>query len=137
MAAGNHFEEPLADLRRRIEELEGYPEGSGHEAELERLRGALQKKTREVFAKLTPWQKTLVARHFDRPYELDYIDHLMEDFVEVHGDRVFADDPAIVCGFATFRGRSVAVVGHQKGRGTRERIHRNFSASRKRRSALR
>ena len=130
MASGNHFEEPLADLRRRIEELEGYPEGSGHETELERLRSALKKKTREVFAKLTPWQKTLVARHFDRPYTLDYIDHLMEDFVEVHGDRVFADDPAIVCGFATFRGRSVAVVGHQKGRGTRERIHRNFGQPR-------
>ncbi len=130
MASGNHFEEPLTDLRRRIEELEGYPEGSGHETELERLRSALKKKTREVFAKLTPWQKTLVARHFDRPYTLDYIDHLMEDFVEVHGDRVFADDPAIVCGFATFRGRSVAVVGHQKGRGTRERIHRNFGQPR-------
>ncbi len=130
MAGGNHFEEPLIELRRRIEELEGYPEGSGHEGELERLRSALAKKTREVYSKLTPWQKTLVARHFDRPYTLDYVQHLMEDWVEVHGDRSFADDPAIVCGLATFRGRSVAVVGHQKGRGTKERIVRNFGQPR-------
>ncbi len=130
MSSGNHFEEPLNELRRRIGELEGYPEGSGHEAELERLRSALAKKTREIFSKLTPWQTTLVARHFDRPYTLDYVEHLMEDWVEVHGDRAFADDPAIVTGFATFRGRSVAVVGHQKGRGTKERIRCNFGQPR-------
>ncbi len=130
MADENNFEAPLVDLRRRIEELEGYPEGSGHEAELDRLRGALDKKAREVFGKLTPWQTTLVARHFDRPYTLDYIDHLMEDWVEIHGDRSYADDPAIVGGLATFRGRSVAVIGHQKGRGTKERIFRNFGQPR-------
>ncbi len=130
MAGGNNFEEPLAELRRRIEELEGYPEGSGHDGELGRLRSALEKKSREIFSKLTPWQKTLLARHFDRPYTLDYVEHLMEDWVEVHGDRGFADDPAIVAGFATFRGRSVAVVGHQKGRGTKERIRRNFGQPR-------
>ena len=110
-ATAKSFEEPLIELRRRIEELEGYPEGSGHEAELERLRHALRRTTNEVFGKLSPWQVTLVARHFDRPYALDYIEHLMEDWVEVHGDRGFADDPAIVAGFATFRGRSVAIVG--------------------------
>lgn len=130
MAGGNNFEEPLIELRRRIEELEGYPEGSGHDEELARLRSALEKKTREVFNKLTPWQTTLLARHFDRPYALDYIEHLMEDWVEIHGDRGFADDPAIVAGLATFRGRSVAVVGHQKGRGTKERIRRNFGQPR-------
>ncbi len=130
MAGGNNFEEPLIELRRRIEELEGYPEGSGHDEELGRLRSALEKKTREVFNKLTPWQTTLVARHFDRPYALDYVEHLMEDWVEVHGDRGFADDPAIVTGFATFRGRSVAIVGHQKGRGTKERIRCNFGQPR-------
>ncbi len=126
----NEFEQPLVELRKRIEELEGYPAGSGHEAELERLRTALKKTTREVFAKLTPWQKTLLARHFDRPYTFDYVESLMEDFVEVHGDRAFADDPAIVAGLATFRGRSVAIVGHQKGRGTSERIRRNFGQPR-------
>ena len=126
----NEFEQPLVELRKRIEELEGFPAGSGHEAELERLRGALKKTTKEVFAKLTPWQKTLLARHFDRPYTLDYVTSQMEDFVEVHGDRAFSDDPAIVAGLATFRGRSVAVVGHQKGRGTSERIRRNFGQPR-------
>ncbi len=130
MTDDKNFEEPLVELRRRIEELEGYHQGSGHEGELERLRGALEKKTREIFGKLTAWQKTLVARHFDRPYTLDYVEHLMADWVEIHGDRGFADDPAIVAGFATFRGQSVAIVGHQKGRGTKERIRRNFGQPR-------
>jgi len=120
------FEEPLNELRRRIEELAGYPEGSGHERELETLRAALRKQTSEVYANLSRWQKTIVARHSERPYTLDYVRYLMTDWVELHGDRAFADDPAIVAGFATFRGRSVAVVGHQKGRGTKERIVRNF-----------
>lgn len=125
-----NFEQPLVDLRRRIEELQGYPEGSGHDAEVERLRRALDKSTREVFSNLNRWQKTLVARHFDRPYTLDYVERLMTDWVEVHGDRRFSDDPAIVSGFATFRGRSVCVVGHQKGRGTKERIRCNFGQPR-------
>jgi acetyl-CoA carboxylase carboxyl transferase subunit alpha len=120
------FEEPLNELRRRIEELAGYPEGSGHEKELERLRATLRKQTAEVYGQLSRWQKTLVARHAERPYTLDYVRYLMTDWVELHGDRAFADDPAIVAGFATFRGRSVAVIGHQKGRGTKERIVRNF-----------
>jgi len=126
----SNFEAPLIELRRQIEELEGYPEGSGHEADLERLRRSLEKTTKEVFSKLTPWQTALVARHFERPYTLDYVKHLMEDWVEIHGDRNFANDPAIVTGLATFRGRSVVVVGHQKGRGTKERIHRNFGQPR-------
>ncbi len=130
MANDDQFEKPLVELRRRIEELEGFPEGSGHEAELEKLRKSLEKSTRDVFAKLTNWQKALVARHFDRPYTLDYIERLMTDWVEIHGDRRFSDDPAIVAGLATFRGRSVAVVGHQKGRGTKERIRRNFGQPR-------
>ncbi len=129
-AAESSFEGPLIELRQRIEELEGYPQGSGHEAELERLRGRLLKTTKDVFSKLTPWQKTLVARHFDRPYTLDYIDYLMDEWVELHGDRNFSDDPAIVAGFARFRGRSVAVIGHQKGRGTKGRIRRNFGQAR-------
>lgn len=130
VAEASDFEAPLIELRQRIEELEGYPEGSGHDAELARLRGALAKTTKEVFGKLTPWQTALVARHFDRPYTLDYVEHLMTDWIELHGDRSFADDPAIVTGFATFRGRSVCVVGHQKGRGTKERIRCNFGQPR-------
>ncbi len=124
------FEEPLIELRRRIEELRSYPEGSGHESELERLKSTLQKTSREIFSKLTAWQKTLLARHFDRPYTLDYVEHLMTDWVELHGDRGFADDPAIVAGLATFGEHSVAVVGHQKGRGTKERIRCNFGQPR-------
>lgn len=124
------FEEPIVDLRRRLEELEGYPTGTGRRRELESLRRELEKTTREIYSKLSRWEKTLVARHSDRPYTLDYVGLLMENWVEVHGDRAFADDPAIVAGFATFRGRSVAVIGHQKGRGTKERIHRNFGQPR-------
>ena len=124
------FEEPLLQIRRRIEELEGYPEGSGQEKELAQLRAELQRATAEVYGRLSRWQKTLVARHPERPYTLDYIRALTTDWIEVHGDRAFADDPAIVAGFATFAGRSVAILGHQKGRGTKERIWRNFGQPR-------
>jgi acetyl-CoA carboxylase carboxyl transferase subunit alpha len=124
------FEEPLTALRRRIEELEGYPEGAGREAELAALRAQLETETRAIFAQLSRWQKTLVARHPDRPYTLDYVARLTEGWVELHGDRAFSDDPAIVAGLAAFRGRSVAVIGHQKGRGTKERIVRNFGQPR-------
>lgn len=124
------FEEPIVELRRRLEELEGYPAGSGRRKELETLRAQLERTTREVYGKLTRWEKTLVARHSERPHTLDYIAYLMTDWVEVHGDRAYADDPAVVAGFADFHGRSIAVVGHQKGRGTKERIHRNFGQPR-------
>jgi acetyl-CoA carboxylase carboxyl transferase subunit alpha len=124
------FEEPLVALRRRIEELDGYPEGSGRQSELAALRAQLERETREIFAGLSRWQKALVARHPDRPYTLDYVERLMEEWVELHGDRAFADDAAIVAGLARFRGRSVAVIGHQKGRGTKERISRNFGQPR-------
>jgi acetyl-CoA carboxylase carboxyl transferase subunit alpha len=124
------FEEPLIEIRRRIEELEGYPAGSGHEKELDSLRTALRKNTAEIFGNLNRWQKTLVARHQDRLYTLDYVAALMSEWVEIHGDRAFADDAAIVSGFAEFRGRSVAVIGHQKGRDTKERIWRNFGQPR-------
>ena len=108
----------------------GYPAGSGQEREIERLRATLKKSTSEVYGNLDRWQKTLVARHADRPYTLDYVHFLMSDWVELHGDRAFGDDPAIVAGFATFQGRSVAVIGHEKGRDTKERILRNFGQPR-------
>jgi acetyl-CoA carboxylase carboxyl transferase subunit alpha len=94
------------------------------------LRAALRRRTAEVYRGLDRWQKTQVARHPERPYALDYVERLTTDWVELHGDRGYADDPAIVAGFATFRGRSVALIGHQKGRGTRERIRRNFGQPR-------
>jgi acetyl-CoA carboxylase carboxyl transferase subunit alpha len=129
-SAESSFEEPLVELRRKIEELSAYPPGDRRDREIARLEGTLEKRTREIFSGLSRWQTTLVARHPERPYTLDYIERLMDDWVEIHGDRAFSDDPAVVAGFARFRGRTVAVVGHQKGRGTRERIHRNFGQPR-------
>src|SRR3954468_5141203 len=124
------FDEPLNELRRKIRELEGFPPGSGQEKEIERLRTTLRKTTSEVYGGVDRLQKGLVPRHQDRPYTLEYVQALMTDWVEIHGDRAFADDPAIVAGLATFRGRSVAVIGHQKGRDTKERIWRNFGQPR-------
>ena len=91
-----------------------------------RLREELDAQRREVFAKLTPWQKTLVARHPNRPYTLDYVQALFTEWTELHGDRRFGDDPALVCGFALYKDRPVCVVGHQKGRDTKQKIYRNF-----------
>jgi acetyl-CoA carboxylase carboxyl transferase subunit alpha len=130
MSSDSTFEEPLVELRRQIQELENYPSRPGIDKDVDRLRARLRKETEEVYKGLSRWQKTLVARHSDRPYTLDYVELLMEDWVEIHGDRAFGDDPAIVAGFATFRGHSVAVVGHQKGRDTRQRIWRNFGQPR-------
>ena len=124
------FEEPLVELRRRILELEGFPEDPAKVKEVEKLKKTLEKSTAEIYSNLSRWQKTLVARHPERPYTLDYVHHLMTDWVELHGDRCFADDPAIVAGFAGFRGRDVAVIGHEKGRDTKERIRRNFGQAR-------
>ncbi len=124
------FEEPILRLRQRIEELSALPDDAAHRKELERLREKVERVSREIYAGLTPWQKTLVARHPARPYTLDYIQALLTDFVELHGDRKFADDPAIVAGLGHFRGRPVAVVGHQKGRDTKEKVRRNFGMPR-------
>jgi acetyl-CoA carboxylase carboxyl transferase subunit alpha len=124
------FEEPVLRLRRRLEELAALPDDAAHRREIEKVREKLDRVSREIYSSLTPWQKTLVARHPARPYPLDYVQALMTDFVELHGDRTFSDDPAIVAGFADFRGRPVAIVGHQKGRDTKEKIRRNFGMPR-------
>jgi acetyl-CoA carboxylase carboxyl transferase subunit alpha len=125
-----HFEEPIVKLRRRIEELSALPDDAAHRRDLERLREKLERVSREIYSGLSPWQTTLVARHPARPYTLDYVTALMTDFVELHGDRKFSDDAAVVAGFADFRGRPVAVVGHQKGRDTKEKVRRNFGMPR-------
>jgi acetyl-CoA carboxylase carboxyl transferase subunit alpha len=125
-----NFEEPILKLRRRIEELSALPDDAAHRRDLDKLHEKLDRVTREIYASLTPWQKTLVARHPARPYTLDYVGGLTTEFVELHGDRKFADDAAIISGFAFFRGRPVAVVGHQKGRDTKEKIRRNFGMPR-------
>jgi acetyl-CoA carboxylase carboxyl transferase subunit alpha len=122
----NDFEAPLLELQRQIEEVARFPGDPEKERELARLRAQLDRERQDVFANLTPWQKTMVARHPLRPYTLDYAGALFTDFIELHGDRRFADDPALVCGLASFRGRSVMVVGHQKGRDTKQKIYRNF-----------
>ena len=106
------YEAPLLELEKKIEDLASQPAVPGVENELQRLRRELDAKRRQVFAALTPWQKTLVARHPARPYTLDYINALFTEFAELHGDRRFADDPALVCGFAFYKERPVAVIGH-------------------------
>ncbi|UCD34392.1 MAG: acetyl-CoA carboxylase carboxyltransferase subunit alpha [Nitrospiraceae bacterium] len=122
------FERPVAELEDKIEELRRLADGRDMNitSEIKKLEKKARDLRADIFSKITPWQRTLIARHPERPYTLDYVDILMEDFVELHGDRRFADDPAIVTGFALFEKRPVALIGHQKGRTTKERIERNF-----------
>lgn len=126
------FEQPLADLEARIEELRFAQGDSAVEIskEVDKLVRKSQTLTREIYAKLTPWQVSQVARHPQRPHTLDFINSIFTDFEELHGDRAFADDPAIVGGMARFAGRACVVLGHQKGRDTRERARRNFGMPR-------
>jgi acetyl-CoA carboxylase carboxyl transferase subunit alpha len=124
------FEKPLRDLEKKIEELSGVPGGNDRSDDLARLQRRLEAMRQDVYARLTPWQRTLVARHPRRPYTLDYVQLLFSDFREIHGDRKYADDPAIVAGFALYKGEPVMVLGHQKGRDTREKVRRNFGMPR-------
>ena len=124
------FEEPILKLKRQIEELSALEGESAKPAEIAELQQQLTKVSTEIYSNLTPWQKTLVARHPQRPYTLDFIASLFEVFTEIHGDRNFADDPAIVAGFARFRGDACCVIGHQKGRNTKEKVIRNFGQPR-------
>ena len=126
------FEQPIAELEAKIEELRYVQDDSAVDIseEIGRLEAKSQSLTKEIYAKLTPWQIAQVARHPQRPYTLDYIQHIFTDFEELHGDRTFADDHAIVGGLARFNGQSVMVLGHQKGRDTKEKIHRNFGMPR-------
>jgi acetyl-CoA carboxylase carboxyl transferase subunit alpha len=127
---GANFEEPILKLRRQIEELSAMEGEPARTAEIVELRQQLTKVSNEIYANLTPWQKTLVARHPQRPYTLDFISYLFSDFTEIHGDRNFADDAAVVTGFARFRGTPACIVGHQKGRNTKEKVIRNFGQPR-------
>jgi acetyl-CoA carboxylase carboxyl transferase subunit alpha len=126
------FEQPIAELQAKIEELRLV--GSGEEIniqeEIERLEAKSRSLTESIFAKLTPWQISQLSRHPLRPYTLDYLSRVFDDFEELHGDRAFADDHAIVGGLARFEGRPVMIIGHQKGRDTKEKIHRNFGMPR-------
>jgi acetyl-CoA carboxylase carboxyl transferase subunit alpha len=126
------FEQPVAELEAKIEELRFVQDDSALDIseDIARLQKKSQALTKEIYAKLTAWQIAQVARHPNRPYTLDYIGALFTHFEELHGDRTFAEDPAIVGGLARFNGNSVMVIGHQKGRDTKEKIFRNFGMPR-------
>lgn len=126
------FEQPIADLEAKINELRlmGNDSNLNLVDEIERLQAKSAQLTRSIFSKLSAWQVSQMARHPQRPYTLDYVSHLMTDFVEMHGDRAFADDAALVGGLARIDGRPLMVIGHQKGRDTRERSRRNFGMPR-------
>lgn len=126
------FEQPVADLEAKVEQLRFVQDDSA--VDISEEIGRLEKKsaqlTKDIYAKLTSWQISQVARHPQRPYTLDYIQHIFTDFEELHGDRAFADDHAIVGGLARFNDQSVVVIGHQKGRDTKDKIYRNFGMPR-------
>ena len=126
------FEQPIAELQTKIDELRFVHEDSAVDIadEIARLSRKSQQLTKEIYAKLTSWQIAQVARHPQRPYTLDYIAGIFTEFRELHGDRAYADDAAIVGGLARFNGKPCVVIGHQKGRDTKEKIHRNFGMPR-------
>lgn len=122
------FEKPIIDLRKKIHELKEITKKADVDlsSEIEKLERRLQNLEEEIYFNLQPWDRVQIARHPNRPTTLDYIDYLFEDFFELHGDRVFGDDEAIVGGIAKYKGRPVTVIGHQRGKDTKENIRRNF-----------
>ena len=124
------FEEPVGVLLKEIEALSMLPQTPERQKSIESLRRRADEIRTEIFRTLTPWQRVLVARHPNRPNTLDYVERLFTDVEELHGDRRFADDHAIVTGFGTYKGDPVAFVGHQKGRDTKQKIFRNFGYAR-------
>jgi len=128
---GLDFERPIIELERKIEELKGF---SSHKdidisREVARLEEKLIRIKQDVYANLTAWQRVQIARHPKRPYTLDYIEMMMTDFIEIHGDRHFADDKALICGLAKIDGENIVIMGHQKGRDTKENLERNFGSA--------
>ena len=130
----NHldFEQPIAELQAKIDELKnvGSDNAINLDEEIQRLQAKMRQKVKGIFKDLTPWQISQLSRHPLRPYTLDYIDKIFDDFHELHGDRAFADDHTIVGGLARFRDRAVMIIGQQKGRDTKAKIFRNFGMSR-------
>jgi acetyl-CoA carboxylase carboxyl transferase subunit alpha len=126
------FEQPIAELQAKIDELRnvGSDNALNLDEEIQRLQSKMRQKLTSIFKDLTPWQISQLSRHPLRPYTLDYVDYLFDEFHELHGDRSFADDHAIVGGLARFRGRAVMVVGQQKGRDTKAKVFRNFGMPR-------
>lgn len=122
------FEKPLIELDRKIEELKKYMASEGVDLgdEVKTLQISREEKFNEIYDNLTPWQRVQIARLTERPTTLDYIHYLFEDFIELHGDRNFRDDPAIIGGVARYKGEPVTVIGHQRGKDTKDNIYRNF-----------
>lgn len=125
---GLEFEKPLIELDRKIEELKKYMANEGVDLsdEVKTLQITREEKFNEIYDNLTPWQRVQIARLTERPTTLDYIHYLFEDFIELHGDRNFRDDPAIIGGVARYKGQPVTVIGHQRGKDTKDNIYRNF-----------
>ena len=126
------FEQPIAELETKIDELRYVQSESAVDIsdEIDQLSKKSNQLTKDIYSNLTPWQITKIARHADRPYTLDYVREIFTDFVEMHGDRHFADDKSIIGGLARFNGQACMVIGHQKGRDTKERTLRNFGMTR-------
>src|SRR4051812_30987624 len=120
------FEEPVGVLLKEIEALSMLPQTPDRQASIARLHARADEIRGEIYSTLGPWQRVQVARHANRPTMLDYVERLIVDFTELHGDRRFADDKAIVTGVGFFRGQPVTIIGHQKGRDTKQKIYRNF-----------
>ncbi len=120
------FEKPIVELEQKLAELRAVADELGIHEEIAALEKKLEQLQREIYQKLTRWQRVQIARHPLRPTTLDYLEHCFEEFIELHGDRCYGDDPAIVGGLARFQGQTVMVVGHQKGRDTKSNIYRNF-----------
>jgi len=122
------FEKPIAELEKKIEELTLFTSNGSInlEEEIHKLQNKSDQLLAEIYSNLTPWQKVMISRHANRPYTFDYLEAMFTDFLEMHGDRGFADDPAIVCGMAKLDGLPVVIIGHQKGRTLKERMFRNF-----------
>ena len=129
--AGPDFEKPIIELEKKIQELRAFilDKKIDLSSEVKKLEDKLEHLRKDVYSNLTPWQKVQLARHPLRPYTLDYINMIMTDFVELHGDRLFSDDKAMICGLAKLDKNKVMVIGHQKGRDTKENLKRNFGCA--------
>ena len=125
------FERPIVELESKIEELKGLPASKAInlDSEIKKLEEKLESARQEIYQNLTPWQRVQLARHPKRPYTLDYVEKIMDDFIELHGDRLFSDDKALIGGLATLEGTRVMLVGHQKGKDTNENLMRNFGSA--------
>ena len=129
--AGPDFEKPILELEKKIQELKSFISEKKIDlsSEVKKLEEKLEHLRKETYSNLTPWQRVQLARHQQRPYTLDYIGMIMSDFIELHGDRLFGDDKALICGLAKIEKNKVLIMGHQKGRDTKENLKRNFGCA--------